>query len=96
MYWLGSRRDGEASTCSGAPYQTRGLAHVRGSPVMTWIHRLPRGDAGSPTPTKDYQRRVRIACNDLHGNPLDEAARAAMRELVNDGPTTAVLQQWER
>jgi hypothetical protein len=64
--------------------------------VMTSIHQLPRGDAGSPTSSKDYQRRVRIACDDVHDHPLDEAARAAMRELLNDVSTTAVLQRWER
>jgi hypothetical protein len=61
---------------------------------MMSIHQLPKGDAGSSTSSKDYQRRVRIACGDVHDHPLDEAARAAM--LLNDVSTTAVLQQWER
>jgi len=63
---------------------------------MTPIRHLPSGDAGSPTSTTDYQRRVRIACDDLHENPLDKAAHGGMRELLDDGPTAAVLRQWEQ
>jgi hypothetical protein len=61
---------------------------------MTSIHQLPKGDAGSPTPSKDYRRRVRIACGDVHDHPLDEAAR--MRELLSAVSPTAVLRRWER
>jgi hypothetical protein len=56
------------------------------------VHRLPvpMGDDRQGA-TEDYKRRVRIACDDLHDDPLDPAARAAMLELLNEDDAGAPL-----
>lgn len=50
------------------------------------VHRLNpmKANVGSQTATGDYVRRVKIACDDLHGEPLNPAARAVMLKLVEE------------
>jgi hypothetical protein len=66
-------------------------------PLMT-VHRrdTPGADAGSRT-REDYTRQVRIACDDLHDDPYEPAARAAMFELFKrDIPSGPILQPCRR
>ena len=39
-------------------------------------------EADARAGTSDYVRRVKIACDDLHDDPLNPAARAAMLEVL--------------
>lgn len=45
--------------------------------------------------TDDYVRRVMIACDDLYDDPFDDAARTALRALLDEGeesPTPPVAR----
>ncbi len=53
------------------------------------------GDDKPRTATDDYVRRVRIACDDLHDDPLSASARTALRALLAEGeesPTQPVAR----
>jgi hypothetical protein len=63
---------------------------------MMTLHRLnaPRADAGSRITTEDCLRRVKIACDDLHDDPLDPAARKALLELLVEEDDPGTILSW--
>lgn len=69
---------------------------------MMTVHarNAPQPDAGPRTGIKDYVRRVKIACDDLHDDPLNPAAwaalRMALRELLEPDITTTVAAPQQR
>jgi hypothetical protein len=54
----------------------------------------PTGDAMPQTATREYVRRVRIACDDVHDEPHNPSARASLvKMLIEDSPCGPAPQQ---